>query len=308
MSILVIGSANTDLIIQVDMLPKPGQTILGKNFNTASGGKGANQAMAVARLGGKVTFLASIGQDAFGDALIKNYNDAAIDATLIGRPSCPSGIAMIYVAKNAENTIAVAPESNGLLSAQHICNASVHFQSNKFVLTQLEIPIETVLESAKIAKEKHTRFILNPAPAQNLPAEIFPLIDTITPNQTEAKMLTGIDVVDEKSATHAARILHKTGVKNVIITLGRQGALLYNNDSIKIIPGYPVKAIDTTAAGDTFNGALVYALDKDKAMIEAIVFANKAAALSVTTFGAQPSIPTLKSVEAFKQVKSLLKC
>lgn len=299
MSILVIGSANTDLIIQVDTLPKPGQTILGKNFTTASGGKGANQAIAIARLGGKVAFLASIGKDAFGDALIKNYNDAAIDTTLIDRPDCPSGIAMIYVAKNAENTIAVAPGSNGLLSAKQICNASAHFTSTKIVLAQLEIPIESVLKSAKIAKENRARFILNPAPAQNLPAEIFPLIDTITPNQTEAKMLTGIDVIDEKSATHAACVLHKTGVNNVIITLGRQGALLYNSDSIKMIAGYPVKAIDTTAAGDTFNGALVYALDTGKTITEAIIFANKAAALSVTKFGAQPSIPTLKTVEAF---------
>ena len=299
MSILVIGSANTDLIIQVDTLPKPGQTILGKNFTTASGGKGANQAIAIARLGGKVAFLASIGKDAFGDALIKNCNDAAIDTTLIDRPNCPSGIAMIYVAKNAENTIAVAPGSNSLLSERQICNASAHFTSTKIVLAQLEIPIESVLKSAKIAKEKRARFILNPAPAQNLPAEIFRLIDTITPNQTEAKMLTGIDVVDEKSATHAACVLHKTGVNNVIITLGRQGALLYNSDSIKMIAGYPVKAIDTTAAGDTFNGALVYALDTGKTITEAIIFANKAAALSVTKFGAQPSIPTLKAVEAF---------
>ena len=299
MSIMVIGSANTDLIIQVDTLPKPGQTVLGGKFVTASGGKGGNQAMAIARLGGKVTFLASIGRDNFGDALIQNYSDAAIDAALIHRPNCPSGIAMIYVAKNAENTIAVAPGSNRLLFSEHIRDAAIHFQSAKIVLAQLEIPIETVLKSANIAKENKAQFILNPAPAQNLPAAIFPLIDTITPNQTEARMLSGIDVVDQKSAIDAANVIHKTGVKNIIITLGSQGALLYNRDMIKMIPGYRVNAIDTTAAGDTFNGALAYALDEGKKMIDAIIFANKAAALSVTHLGAQSSIPTLKEVKAF---------
>ena len=299
MSIMVIGSANTDLIIQVDTLPKPGQTVLGGKFVTASGGKGGNQAIAVARLGGEIIFLASIGRDNFGDALIQNYSDAAIDTALIYRPNCPSGIAMIYVAKNAENTIAVAPGSNGLLSSEHIRDAATHFQSAKIVLAQLEIPIETVLESAKTAQKNHARFILNPAPAQNLPAAIFPLIDSITPNQTEAKMLSGIDVVDQKSAIDAAGIIHKTGVKNIIITLGSQGALLYNRDMIKMIPGYQVNAIDTTAAGDTFNGALAYALNKGKKMIDAIIFANKAAALSVTRLGAQSSIPTLKEVETF---------
>lgn len=299
MSVLVIGSANSDLIIQVDKLPKNGETVLGKNFTTVSGGKGANQAMAISRLGSTVTLIASIGKDNFGDALIKDYNDAGINTTLIHRPNFPSGVAMIYVAKNAENTIAVAPGSNGLLSEHHVYNSKIHFKSSNIILAQLEIPIETVVASAKIAKENNLQFILNPAPAKNLPSSLFPLIDIITPNQTETKILTGIDVVDKKSAVNAAKILYQFGVKNIVITLGEQGALHYNGGSVKMTPGYSVKAIDTTAAGDTFNGALAYALDKDKTMKEAIIFANKAAALSVTKLGAQSSIPNLEEVERF---------
>ena len=302
MTIIVIGSANTDLVMQVKSLPKAGETVLGDKFMQMSGGKGANQAVAIARCGVKVYLLASIGIDHFGDKLIENYKKCFIDTSLINRPAAASGVAMIYVAENGENSIAVSAGSNLLLSSKNIYELNSFFALSKYVIAQLEIPIDVVLTSARLAKQNNAIFVLNPAPAQALPKEIFSLIDIITPNQSEATILTGIDITDKCSAIAAAQALYKTGVKNVIITLGVRGALLYNNNYVKVIPGYSVKAIDTTAAGDTFNGALVYSLFCGNNIIESIIFANKAAALSVTRVGAQSSIPTVKEIEYFSKL------
>jgi ribokinase len=302
MSILVVGSANTDSVMQVKKMPKKGETILASKFLTVAGGKGANQAIAISRLGEEVYLLASIGKDNFGDKLIQSYNRSSINTELIYRPNCASGVAVIYVEEEGENSIAVSPGSNLFLSPDNIFGLERYFSLAKFVISQLEVPINTVLSSAIVAKRNRAKFILNPAPAQSLPREIFPLIDIITPNETEASILTGIDVVDESSAIAAAHVLYKTGVKNVIITLGGKGALLYNNTDVKIVSGYNVNPVDSTAAGDTFNGALVYSLYHKNSILDSIVFANKAAALSVMRIGAHSSIPNLQEVESFSNM------
>jgi ribokinase len=299
MSIMVIGSANTDLIIQVKQIPKPGETILGSNFITASGGKGANQAVSAARLSGNVKFIASIGQDTFGDMLIGNYLKDKIDIKYIKRKNEASGTAMIMVAQNGQNSIAVAPGANALLSIEDLNLLEHEFDSSKIVLAQLETPIDTVIHASKLTKKYNNLFILNPAPALNLPDVFYPLIDIITPNETEAKILTGIDVYNKSSALSAAKVLHEKGVKNVIITLGCQGAFFYDGNHSELVPTINVKAVDTTAAGDTFNGALAKYLDEDSGgLVNAIRYANKAAAISVTKLGAQPSIPYAKDMEA----------
>ena len=297
MSILVIGSANTDLIIQVENIPRPGETVLGGTFLTASGGKGANQAVAAARLGGRVRFIASISQDAFGKQLMQQYQQDDIDTSLIKHPDGPSGIAMIYVARNGQNSISVAPGSNALLNCQDIQTHANVFKDSRIVLTQLETPIETIHEAAKQAKNNDCIFILNPAPATKLPEDIYSLIDLITPNETEAQMLTGIPVTDIESAQKAAQSLYDKGVKTIIITLGEQGVYLFNKHHNCHIPTIKVKAVDTTAAGDTFNGALAYALSQEDSLISAIKFANQAASLSVTKLGAQTSIPSKEEIK-----------
>lgn len=293
MTIMVIGSANMDLIIQVEDIPTPGETILGGQFLTASGGKGANQAVASARLGSDVCFVSCIGEDGFGETLINNYQKDNINIKHIKRSSEPSGVAMIYVAKNGENSIAVAPGANALLTPQDLDRLTEQFIHSQIVLTQLDTPIETIVRAAELAKNNQCLFILNPAPAQSLPDELYPLIDIITPNETEAALLTGIEVINESSALAAAKVLFKRGVNNVIITMGEQGAFFYDGNNAQLISTYKVTAIDTTAAGDTFNGALVSALAQDNTLLDAIAFANKAAALSVTKLCAQTSIPYL---------------
>ncbi len=298
MSIVVVGSANTDLVIQVDALPEPGETVLGGAFVTASGGKGANQAVAVARLSGAVQFLASIGRDHFGDDLIQKYRDESIDTHLIQRPDQTSGIAMIYVAKNGQNSIAVAPGSNALLSPAHIDGAEAELKKASIVLTQLEIPVETVLRLAETAAQNDATFVLDPAPAQALPDGLYALTDVITPNETEATALTGISIKGERDARRAAESLLHKGVKNAIITLAEKGALLCTEQGAQHIDPVAVKAVDTTGAGDTFNAALASALYRGESMVQAVVFANRAAALSTTRLGAQPSIPFLDELQA----------
>lgn len=296
MTIMVIGSANMDLIIQVEHIPVPGETILGGEFLTASGGKGANQAVAAARLGGDTSFVACIGEDSFGEQLISNYCKDNINIKHIKRSTKPSGVAMIYVAKNGENSISVAPGANALLTPQDLDKLTAQFAHSQIVLTQLETPIETIMRAGELAKNNQCLFVLNPAPAQSLPDTLYPLIDIITPNETEAALLTGIEVTDESSALTAAKVLFNRGVSNVIITMGAKGAFFYDGNISTLIPTHKVAAIDTTAAGDTFNGALVSALAQNNTLLDAIAFANKAAALSVTKLGAQTSIPYLDEV------------
>ncbi len=290
--ILVVGSSNTDMVIKTSHFPAPGETILGGKFLMNAGGKGANQALAAARLGGQVTFVTKIGNDIFGKQALRQLKDEGINTDYVAvDPENPSGVALITVDENGENSIVVASGSNGTLSPEDFEKAMDELDETEFVLIQLEIPVETVGYIARIASGKNKKVILNPAPATHLSDELLRNIFLITPNETEAEILTGIKVTDELSANRAATVLHKKGVEIVIITMGSAGAFLLHDNKSEIISGHKVVAVDTTAAGDTFNGALTVALSEGKNIRDAIAFANQAAAISVTRFGAQASVP-----------------
>ena len=300
MSIVVVGSSNTDMIIKVPHLPKPGETILGGEFTKAAGGKGANQAVAAARAGGKVTFIAKVGDDIFGESAVVGFREDKINVDCVLKdPIAPSGVAQIFVAEDGENCIAVASGANANLSVEDIRSSAEKIQSANILLTQLETPIATITEAVKIAKENNLTVVLNPAPAQPLPDNLLSLLSLITPNETEAELLTGIKVVDKASAALASKVLREKGVESVIITLGSKGAFVDNNGEQYIVSGFEVKAVDTTGAGDVFNGALTVALSEKKSFREAVKFANAAAALSVTKLGAQPSIPKISEIGEF---------
>ena len=299
--ILVVGSSNTDLVIQTDHLPVPGETILGGNFFMSPGGKGANQAVAVARLGGDTAFVGKIGTDLFGKQSCELFKKYGIDTTyLYHDEQTPSGVALITVDKNAENCIAVASGANMKLTPTDLKNAIKAIDEAEVILVQLEIPLDTVEYVVKVGKEKHKKVVLNPAPAQKLSDELLKGLYLITPNETEAELLTGQKVADEASAKKAAQIFLEKGVENVIITLGSKGSFLYNNKESLLVPAFKVKAVDTTAAGDIYNGALCVRIAEGAEWKDAIVFASKAAAISVTRAGAQASVPTRKEVEELK--------
>ncbi|MDP4222231.1 MAG: ribokinase [Bacteroidota bacterium] len=290
--IVVIGSSNTDMVVKSPKLPAPGETILGGTFLMNPGGKGANQAVAAARLKGNVTFVTKTGNDLFGDQSKHLFDIEGIDTRYIIRdPKNPSGIALITVDQHGENCIVVAPGSNGTLSAFDIDDAVYGNDPSDVFLMQLEIPVSTVEYVAQKMSLKGNRVILNPAPARELPRDLLHSLYLITPNEVEAELLTGITVNDAVSAEKAAEKLHRLGVRNVVITMGASGAYLYSGKISNLIPVVPVKAIDTTAAGDVFNGALAVAVSEGKGLEEAVVFANKAASISVVRMGAQASAP-----------------
>ncbi|HVV71220.1 MAG TPA: ribokinase [Verrucomicrobiae bacterium] len=298
--ILVVGSSNTDMIIKLARIPRPGETVLGGEFLTAAGGKGANQAVSAARAGGSVTFIARLGKDVFGDNAIERFIDDGIDVDPITRdPEEPSGAALIFVARDGENSIAVAPGANGRLSPAHLKKAKAAFANVDTLLMQLEVPLETVLEAAKIASRAKVRIILNPAPARPLPAQLLKMVSILTPNETEAEALTGIRVKGPSSISRAADHLLRRGVQGVVLTLGARGAFVAAGKLRQFVPGAKVKAVDCTAAGDVFYGALCVALSEGRPLLEAVRFANAAAAISVTRMGAQPSAPHRKEIERF---------
>ncbi|MCD6441830.1 MAG: ribokinase [Candidatus Marinimicrobia bacterium] len=298
--IVVIGSSNTDMIIQVERIPVPGETVLGGKFSTAAGGKGANQAVAASRGGGNVTFIASIGNDVLGDQALEGFARDGINIEYIKRvKGVSSGVALIFVAKNGENSIAVASGANTELNPDDIYDLRSLISQTKILLMQLETPIETVKQAALLAHEAGVKVILNPAPAQTLDDELLQLISIITPNEIEAELLTNVKVEDEVSAGKAAEVLLGKGIEYVLITLGARGAFFASSEIRKMIPGFKVDAIDTTAAGDVFNGALAAGLAEDKSLEEAIQFANAAAALSVTKLGAQPSAHYREEIDTF---------
>jgi len=300
MKILVIGSSNTDMVAKTTHLPEPGETVLGGDFIMAPGGKGANQAVAAARLGGNITFIAKLGNDIFGKQAIDQYNKEDIDTKYIVTDAVhPSGIALITVDANGENCIVVASGANAHLNPQDIQKAEKEMGNTSCILLQLEIPLETVQYVVEKAVEKKIPVILNPAPAQPLPDEILKHIHILTPNQKEAESLTGISIVDNPTAEAAAKALAAKGVKTVIITLSKSGALILDQGRIEWVPAPEVTAVDTTAAGDVFCGSLAVALSEKKTIKESVTFACAAAALSVTKMGAQTSAPTRREVDQF---------
>jgi ribokinase len=292
--ILVIGSANMDMVIQSDHFPVPGETIIGGDFSLIPGGKGANQAVAAARLGGDVCFITRLGEDIFGSQNLLNFQKEGIDTSYIHQiPEVPSGVALITVDKSGENTIIVALGANAHLTVEDMKASEQRFEEAELILLQLEIPLETVVAAAALGNRLGKKVLLNPAPAQKLPDKLYRYLQLITPNETEAEFLTGIAIDGEDSAEKAAKFFIERGVQDVIITLGAKGAYLHSSDFKGILPTSKVIAKDTTAAGDTFNGALAVALGKGLPIKDAVNFAMKAATLSVQRMGAQTSIPYL---------------
>ena len=296
--IVVIGSSNTDMVIKAERFPSPGETIIGNTFMMNPGGKGANQAVAAARMGGDVTFITKTGNDIFGKQSIEQYNAEGIRTDCIfSDPENPSGVALIAIDANGENSILVASGANGTLSVGDIETVKSEIETAGLLVMQLEIPIETVEYAAEIASQNGVKVILDPAPAQSLSSRLLQQLYIITPNSTEAERLTGVHVHDRESAERAADCLNKQGVEIVIITLGADGALVKDGDQYHHIPAEKVKAIDTTAAGDTFNGALCVGLSEGLNIVDAVKMACKVSAIAVTRMGAQSSIPYRKELE-----------
>jgi ribokinase len=291
--IVVVGSSNTDLIIKLDRIPRPGETVLGDEFSTAAGGKGANQAVAAARAGGEVTFIARVGCDSMGEQAIAGFVRDGINVDYIVRDKTkPSGVALIFVAQDGENSIAVASGANERLSPTDVKRAAKVIHGARVLVLQLETPLNTVRMAAELAAKAGVKVLLNPAPARKLPDKLLKYVDVLTPNEGEAEMLTGIKVRDPNASARAATALLARGVENVMITMGPRGAFVAGRDVRLMIPAYKVKAVDTTAGGDVFNGALAVALAEGRSLLEAARFATAAAAISVTRLGAQTSAPT----------------
>lgn len=289
--ITVIGSANIDMIVKVPHIPSPGETVLGTEFFNVQGGKGANQAVAAARAGGDVTFIACVGNDAFGKQAIEAYQQEGINTAYIEKVNDAStGVALINVADSGENSISVAPGANSQLSPLRLEKLQNVIAGSDAILLQLEVPLETIEKATALANKFGVRVILNPAPAQKLDSNLLQMVSILTPNENEAALITGYAPGQVNAGTLAEK-LHTMGVKSVVLTLGEHGAYYSNNGTQKEIEGISVKALDTTAAGDTFNGYLAVARASGKTMEEAIYMANKAAAISVKRLGAQPSIP-----------------
>jgi ribokinase len=295
--IIIIGSSNTDMVVKCKKLPTPGETILGGIFMMNPGGKGANQAVAAARLNGNVTFVTKTGVDLFGEQAMHIFDAEGIETKYIIRDKInPSGIALIAVDENGENSIVVAPGSNAALSAYDIDDEVYGNDPSDVFLLQLEIPVSTVEFVAQKVAQKGNRVILNPAPARQLSNDLLNSLYLITPNEVETELLTGIPVTDALSAEKAAHWFLKKGVRNVIITMGAAGAFLLNEKISKLVPVVPVKPVDTTAAGDVFNGALAVAISEGRDLEDAVKFANSAASISVTRMGAQASAPYRKEI------------
>ena len=294
--ILVIGSSNTDMTAKTQSLPRPGETVLGGVFTMGAGGKGANQAVAARRLGGQVQFICKVGHDMFGDNAVKQYQAEGLDTSGILRSELPSGVALIYVDDHAENCIVVASGANGDLSEADIDASREAILSCGILLLQLESPIPSVLKAAKMAHEAGATVVLNPAPACPLPEELFRYIDLFIPNETELSTFSGLPVEDAASAEKAAAVMQRKGVGKLIVTMGSKGALICDGGPSTFVPAHKVKAVDTTAAGDTFCGALCVAVSEGKSLKEAVEFACAASALTVQKMGAQNSIPYRKEI------------
>jgi ribokinase len=295
--IVIVGSSNTDMVVRAERLPVHGETVLGEKFIMTAGGKGANQAVAAARLGADVTFVARLGRDMFGDKALAGFEAEGIHTDYIVRDNEEmSGVALIVVDRKAENIITVAPGSNGRLAPLDVAAAEPAIIDADCVLLQLEIPLEAVRAAIELAQRHNVKVMLNPAPAQALPADLLRLIDVLTPNESEVANLAGC------SAYTAAEVLPRLqalGPSRVVVTLGSRGCDVLIDGEPQHVPSFPVEAVDTTGAGDCFNGALAVALARGLKMVEAVQYASAAAALAVTRFGAQASMPTDEDVQKF---------
>ena len=295
-NILVIGSSNTDMTVKTKALPKPGETVLGGIFTMGAGGKGANQAVAARRLGGEVKFICKVGRDIFGDNAIAHYQQEGLDTGGILRSELPSGVALISVDEHAENCIVVASGANNDLTEADIEAVAGDIRNCGILLLQLEIPVPSVVKAARIAHEAGATVVLNPAPACPLPDELFRYVDLFIPNETELSTFSELPVSDEASAAKAAAAMQAKGVGKLIVTMGSKGSLICEGGEPVFVPARKVKAVDTTAAGDTFCGALCVALSEGRSLKEAAEFATAASALTVQKMGAQDSIPYRKDL------------
>ena len=299
-NLVVLGSINADHILNLESFPTPGETVTGNQYQVAFGGKGANQAVAAGRSGANIAFIACTGDDDTGERVRKQLAGDNIDIAPVSVVAGEStGVALIFVNAEGENVIGIHAGANAALTTKRVEAQRERVANAEALLMQLESPVESVLAAAKIAHENHTTVVLNPAPARVLSDELLALVDIITPNETEAEKLTGIRVENDGDAARAAQALHDKGIGTVIITLGSRGVWASVNGEGRRVPGFKVKAIDTIAAGDTFNGALVTALLEGKNLDDAIRFAHAAAAIAVTRKGAQPSVPWRKEIDEF---------
>lgn len=299
-NICVIGSLNMDLVVNVDTMPKPGQTIIGSNFKEVPGGKGANQAVAMARLNGNVSMIGKVGEDGFGQTLINSLKNDKVDTTYIQTSKGATGVALITVDKNAQNSIVVSPGANFEVKEDDIDNNIEAIKNSDIVVLQLETPLNTIKYALNKAKELNKYTILNPAPAVKLDDEIIKNVDLLTPNETELEIISGVSIETEEDIQKAAQIMIEKGVKELIVTLGSKGSLYINKEKSMFKKAYKVEAVDTTAAGDSYTGALAVALSQEKCIEDAMDFASKVGALSVLKEGAQSSLPTLEDVKNFR--------
>ena len=299
-NICVIGSLNMDLVVNVDTMPKPGQTIIGSNFKEVPGGKGANQAVAMARLNGNVSMIGKVGEDGFGQTLINSLKNDKVDTTYIQTSKGATGVALITVDKNAQNSIVVSPGANFEVKEDDIDNNIEAIKNSDILVLQLETPLNTIKYALNKAKELNKYTILNPAPAVKLDDEIIKNVDLLTPNETELEIISGVSIETEEDIQKAAQIMIEKGVKELIVTLGSKGSLYINKEKSMFKKAYKVEAVDTTAAGDSYTGALAVALSQDKNIEDAMDFASKVGALSVLKEGAQSSLPTLEDVKNFR--------
>jgi ribokinase len=307
--IVVVGSFNMDLVVRLPVIPRPGETLLGGVFATYPGGKGSNQAVAAARAGGEVTMIGRVGADAFGDQLLAMAKSEGIDTRFVGvDKNAATGVALIEVDAQGQNSIAVASGANFGLTAADVAAAFGAIDRLDLVVMPLETPLETIVTAAELAQQAGARVVLNPAPAQQLSPELLRNIDVLIPNEHEAALMSGIETNSAEGAREAAAHLIGCGARSVIITLGSRGALIAEafggENKVTLVPAFPVKPLDTTAAGDGFVGALAVALGEGQPLAAAARFASAAAAISVTRSGAQPSLPTRAEIDEFVRARS----
>ncbi|AKJ43393.1 ribokinase [Pragia fontium] len=302
--LVVLGSINADHILNVNEFPRPGETITGKDYRISFGGKGANQAVAAGRSGANITFIACVGDDDIGQQVCRQLAKDNIDIHPIERVADNhTGVAMIFVNGKGENMIAIDAGANAAVTPDYLEKYRQQVITADALLMQLETPLETIIAAAQLAKQHNTLVALNPAPARELPDELLTNIDIITPNETEAEQLTGVAIVNNDDADRAAAVLHARGIGTVIITLGSRGAWVSIDGIGRLIEGYTVEPVDTIAAGDTFNGALITAMLEGQELSQAVRFAHAAAAIAVTRRGAQPSVPWRKEIDEFLAIR-----